>query len=75
MGQLQELLRKLPSLEAVLADPAFRPAVEDLGRDPDRRAVVAAAGRRRVLEEFGLDRMVGETESFFRSLLDGRPGQ
>ena len=43
--------------------------LQRLQEDAGTRQTVAAAGRERVLKEFGLDRMVRETESFFAGLL------
>jgi len=46
--------------------------LERLHRDPELRRSMAAKGRERVLAMFGLDRMVRDTEAFFRSLVRGQ---
>ncbi len=43
--------------------------MQSLRENAGTRQTVAAAGRERVLKEFGLDRMVRETESFFAGLV------
>jgi glycosyltransferase involved in cell wall biosynthesis len=44
--------------------------IRRIREDTCTRQTIAAAGRERVLKEFGLDRMIRETESFFASLLE-----
>jgi glycosyltransferase involved in cell wall biosynthesis len=46
-----------------------------LHADPDILRRVSLAGRERVKNEFGLERMIGETESFFGSLVSGSADQ
>ncbi len=53
-------------------DPsAVANAMLELARTPDRRLELGRAGRRRVLEKFGLDRMVDETLEVYREVLSG----
>jgi glycosyltransferase involved in cell wall biosynthesis len=55
-------------------DPAaLAAAVAGLLGDPERRRTLAAAGRRRVEEAFGVERMARELEALYREVLE-RPG-
>ncbi|MEO0649798.1 MAG: glycosyltransferase [Planctomycetota bacterium] len=47
---------------------ALAVAMGSLAADPDRRRALGAAGRARVRDRFGLDRMVEETLQLYRSL-------
>jgi len=47
---------------------AFAAAFVELARDPDRRRAMGLAGRRRVHERFGLDRMVEATLEVYEAL-------
>jgi len=49
-------------------------AVADLLADPERRAALGAAARRRVAESFGIDRMAAELEAIYRQALGGGVG-
>jgi glycosyltransferase involved in cell wall biosynthesis len=59
--------------EAVLVPPGDAPrlaeAIVSLLRDPARAARLGAAGHRRALEEFSLERLVKETAALYDSLL------
>lgn len=47
-------------------------ALADLLSDPDRRTAMGLAGRRRAVNHFSIERMVGETEKVYRELLAER---
>jgi N-acetyl-alpha-D-glucosaminyl L-malate synthase BshA len=47
-----------------------RTALEILG-DPDRRRAMGAAARRRAVEHFGVERVVGQYEAFYERVLAG----
>lgn len=47
VGQIQNLLRKFPSLDAVLEDPGFKPVVERFGRELATRLLRRELGRLR----------------------------
>ncbi len=54
-------------------DPvALASACAALLRDRDRAARLGCAGRDRVVAEFGIDRLVGETAALYRSILQDR---
>jgi len=46
-------------------------AVADLLADPERRAALGAAARRRVAESFGIERMAAELEAIYRQAVGG----
>jgi starch synthase (maltosyl-transferring) len=48
---------------------ALARAIAILLRDPERRGTLAEAGRRRVEREFGMDRMVAETQQVYREAM------
>ena len=49
-------------------DPdALADAIESLAKDADRRIAMGRAGRRRVLEHFGLDEQLDAIEAFYRT--------
>jgi glycosyltransferase involved in cell wall biosynthesis len=50
---------------------ALAAAMRELAIDPARRARFGAAGRLRVRERFGLERMIDETIAVYREVLDG----
>lgn len=54
---------------AAEVEPLARAMVE-LAADPERRERLAAAGRERVLRDFGLDRMVDQTLGIYRELTE-----
>lgn len=60
--------RMAPSRDAA----AFASAMAELLADPEKRKAMGEAGRRRAIERFSLDRMVGEMESLYDSLARGR---
>lgn len=47
-------------------------AISALLDDADLRARLGGAGRRRALDEFGLDRLIDRVESIYRAVLSGR---
>lgn len=47
-------------------------AIDDLVADPAKRAAMGEAGRRKVLERHGADRMVNELKDLYRNLLERR---
>jgi len=53
---------------------ALAAAMLDLAGDPDRRRALGRAGHARVVERFGLDRMVDETLAIYREVVDGAQG-
>lgn len=68
----------IPDGEAGLLVPAADPAAMaaaflDVARRPDRGRAMGEAGRRRVKERFGVDRMVDETLAVLREVVDGSP--
>jgi glycosyltransferase involved in cell wall biosynthesis len=52
---------------------ALARAMEKLARDPELRAGLGRAGRARVRERFGLERMIEETLAVYGEVLSGRP--
>jgi glycosyltransferase involved in cell wall biosynthesis len=59
--------RMVPSRDAA----AFASAIAEFLADPEKRKAMGEAGRRRAIERFSLDRMVGEMESLYESLARG----
>jgi glycosyltransferase involved in cell wall biosynthesis len=57
-----------PGEDGPLADAMLR-----LARDPELRRAMGAAGRARVRERFGLERMVEETLAVYRELHRAEP--
>ena len=64
----------LPGQTGLLVPPqdpeGLAEAMMELVRDPDRAQGMGRQGRRRVEEQFGLERMVDETDRFYQGLLD-----
>ena len=52
---------------------ALAGAMRSLAREPDLRDRLGRAGRARVRERFGLDRMIDETLAVYAEVLSGRP--
>ncbi|MBP2685777.1 MAG: sugar transferase [Deltaproteobacteria bacterium] len=63
----RETGRLVPSRNAA----AFSSAIAELLADPEKRNAMGKAGRDRATERFSLDRMVGEMESLYESLVRG----
>jgi glycosyltransferase involved in cell wall biosynthesis len=53
-------------------DRALAEAIVGLLKDPERRRQFGAAGRRRVIDEFSVERMVQRTIDAYRLVLDRR---
>ena len=60
--------------DGFLVDPgdtdAMAERLERLARDPELRAAFGEAGRRRALERYAVERLVGDLDELYRSLLD-----
>jgi glycosyltransferase involved in cell wall biosynthesis len=52
---------------------ALAERLEILARDPERRAAMGAAGRERMLERYGVDRLVDDVDVLYRELLEAAP--
>ena len=50
---------------------ALRDALRTLLADPELRARLGARGRKRVVTDFSVDRMIRHTTSLYRELIDG----
>lgn len=44
----------------------------DLARDPERRRAMGAAARSRILERYAVDRLIGDIDDLYRSLLEAK---
>lgn len=53
---------------------ALSERLAELAADPERRARMGAAGRKRVLGRYAVERLVDDVDRLYRSLLDARAG-
>lgn len=72
VGGVREVLGDCGVLVPPEDPPALARAIEDLARDADRRADLAARGRQRARGLFSAERMARETAAVYDAVLEGR---